>query len=108
MPDPSVAAHSMAKTLHYRIHVPAHPARTGDPHYKDFNAYHRRTRSTARCYVGERLGYNSCRDASGQLIHIDSTGHQSGLELHHAHVEFSLQNGIDLQALEHDYPGVSK
>ena len=32
---------------------------------------------------------------------------QSGLELHHAHVEFSLQNGIDLTALEVDYPGIS-
>ena len=32
---------------------------------------------------------------------------QPGLELHHAHVEFSLQNGIDLTALEVDYPGIS-
>jgi hypothetical protein len=29
------------------------------------------------------------------------------LELHHAHIEFSLQNGVDLKWLEVDYPGVS-
>ena len=27
--------------------------------------------------------------------------------MHHAHVEFSLQNGISLEALESVYPGVS-
>jgi hypothetical protein len=30
-----------------------------------------------------------------------------GLELHHSHVEFSLQNGVDLAWLEKDYPGIS-
>jgi hypothetical protein len=30
-----------------------------------------------------------------------------GLELHHAYVEFSLQNGIELSALEKDFPGIS-
>ena len=29
------------------------------------------------------------------------------LELHHSHVEFSLQNGVDLKWLEVDYPGIS-
>ena len=29
------------------------------------------------------------------------------MELHHAHVEFSLQNGISLTALEKDFPGIS-
>jgi hypothetical protein len=31
----------------------------------------------------------------------------TGLELHHAHIEFALQQGVDLAALEVDYPGVS-
>jgi hypothetical protein len=34
-------------------------------------------------------------------------GEQPGLELHHSHIEFSLQNGVSLKALEKDYPGVS-
>lgn len=29
------------------------------------------------------------------------------MELHHSHIEFSLQNGVDLARLEHVYPGVS-
>lgn len=29
------------------------------------------------------------------------------LELHHAHIEFSLANGVSFQALEIDYPGIS-
>lgn len=100
-------AHDQTKTLHYRIHVPDHPPRTSDPHYVDFNHYHHATRPTARCYVGERLGYDSCRDAQGNLCSVDVSGQMSGLELHHAHVEFCLQNGISLAALEHDYPGIS-
>ena len=32
---------------------------------------------------------------------------RGGLELHHSHIEFALQNGIDLAWLEKDYPGVS-
>lgn len=30
-----------------------------------------------------------------------------GLELHHAHIEFALQNSVDLAILEAHYPGVS-
>lgn len=88
-----VAAHDTPVTRSYTIHYPAHPPRKGDPHYKDFNAYHRRTRATAKCAIGEhRDDFSEC---SGQL------------ELHHAHVEFSLQNGVDLAWLERDYPGIS-
>ena len=32
---------------------------------------------------------------------------EGGLELHHSHIEFALQNEIDLAWLEKDYPGVS-
>ncbi|ORV92837.1 hypothetical protein AWC11_07390 [Mycobacterium interjectum] len=37
----------------------------------------------------------------------DFTECDGPLELHHAHVEFALQNGIDLKWLEADYPGIS-
>ncbi|MGH8359062.1 MAG: hypothetical protein ACRESF_16355 [Pseudomonas sp.] len=73
----------------------------------DFNHYHQLTRATARCYVGERIGYDDCRDAQGNPASIGGDGQQAGLELHHAHVEFSLQQGISLTALEVDYPGIS-
>jgi hypothetical protein len=104
----AVAAHTAAQAHHYVMHFPPHPARTSDPHYKDFNAYHQATRAGARCYVGERIGYGDCMDAHTQPCPPpDGAGEQPGLELHHAHVEFSLQNGVSLAALEHDYPGIS-
>lgn len=105
--DKAVAAHDQAESHRYVVHFPPHPARTSDPHYKDFDHYHRTNRATARCYVGERVGFADCRDAQGRPCDIDDEGQQSGLELHHCHVEFSLQNGIDLAALEKDFPGIS-
>lgn len=103
----SVAAHVALQGHHYAVHFPPHPARTADPHYVDFNAYHRKTRASARCYVGERVGFGDCLDAQGKPCPPPDDGQQAGLELHHAHVEFSLQNGISLAALEKDYPGIS-
>jgi succinate dehydrogenase/fumarate reductase flavoprotein subunit len=37
----------------------------------------------------------------------DASECAGGLELHHAHIEFSLQNGVDLSRLERQYPGIS-
>ncbi len=102
-----VAAHEQAQSHKYTLHFPPHPARANDPNYRDFDAYHRKTRATARCLVGERIGFDWCRDGQGQKCVIDASGQMSGMELHHSHIEFSLQNGIDLKALEIDYPGVS-
>lgn len=88
-------AHDQATTHRYVVHYPEHPPRTSDPHYRDFEAYRRRTEATAHCAIGEhRDDYTEC-----DLEHP--------LELHHAHIEFSLQNGVDLAWLEADYPGVS-
>jgi hypothetical protein len=110
-----VEAHTQAQMHRYIMHFPEHPAREGDPHYVDFNAYHRAHRGAARCYIGERIGYGECSDAQGALARPPEWrtpgagvhGQQPGLELHHAHVEFSLTNGISLVALEVDYPGIS-
>jgi hypothetical protein len=114
-----VAAHEQAQTHHYIVHFPPHPARKDDPHYVDFDHYHRTHRATARCYIGERIGFGDCMDAQMRpcpppvlMESSDSrlpplAGEQPGLELHHAHVEFSMQNGVDLAALEKDYPGIS-
>lgn len=102
-----VEAHDQSVSHKYLIHYPPHPARKDDPHYIDFNHYHKQTRATARCYTGERLGFDQCRDAKGNPALVGPDGKQPGLELHHAHVEFSLQQGISLTALEKDYPGIS-
>ena len=88
-----VAAHAGAQSHKYVMHFPAHPVRKSDPHYVDFNAYHRKHHDSATCYVGDRIGKEECSEGP--------------LELHHAHIEFSLQNGVDLSALEVDYPGIS-
>ena len=87
--------HIQNVTHHYSIHYPAHPERTNDPHYKDFNAFRRRTKDTAKCSIAlHRNDFSECS--------LDQP-----LELHHTHIEFSLQNGVDLKWLEIDYPGVS-
>lgn len=102
-----VPAHDQKQLHHYTVHFPPHPARTSDPHYVDFDHYHRLHRPTARCYVGERIGFGDCRDEKAVFCPPPTEGPQPGLELHHAHVEFSLQNGISLTALEKDFPGIS-
>lgn len=93
-----VDAHTQIADHRYTMHYPEHPARQDDPHYVDFEAYRKAHIATARCSIGQHFNdYSEC--SSG-----DSN---KGLELHHAHVEFSLQNGIDLARLEVDYPGIS-
>jgi len=101
-------AHDQNESHHYIVHFPEHGARPEDPHYKDFNHYHRTTRQTARCHIGQRVGYGDCRDAKGNYCPApeDPSEKQEGLELHHAHIEFALTNGVSLSALAKDYPGV--
>jgi hypothetical protein len=94
----TVPAHDAAQTHHYTIHYPEHPARTDDPHYADFNHLHRAWKADPdkwQCAVGKHRG---------DFAECDLT---KPLELHHSHVEFSLQNGVDLAWLEKDYPGIS-
>ena len=86
-------AHDQAVTNSYIVHYPPHEARESDPLFRDFNAYRIATKDTAQCSIGSyRSDFSECA---------------GGLELHHAHIEFSLQNGVDLKWLEVDYPGVS-
>lgn len=90
-----VVAHTQTASHRYTVHYPEHPARADDPHYKDFEEFRRRTKDTAQCAIGAHRGdFSECS--------LDQP-----LELHHAHVEFSLQNGVDLAWLERDYPGIS-
>jgi hypothetical protein len=93
-----VPAHLQKVTRSYMLHYPEHPARENDPHYRDFEHFRRTHVETARCAIGEhRDDYSEC--SSGDT--------SSGLELHHSHVEFALQNGVALAWLEKDYPGIS-
>lgn len=84
----------------YWVNYPDHEPRRNDPHYKDFEAIRRRTQATAKCCVGEhRNDYSECYPPPEHW--------PVGLEMHHAHIEFALQNAIDLAWFEADYPGVS-
>lgn len=98
MTDKIVAAHTQTHSSHYEMHYPEHGSREGDPHYKDFNEFHRRTKDDPelyQCSVGKRRG-----DFSDCVL-------DKPLELHHTHIEWALQNGVDLVLLEHQYPGIS-
>jgi len=88
-------AHEQRFTHSYVVAYPAHEPRKKDPNYVDFEAYRRRTKATARCAYAVEIGDDSECD------------HEHPLELHHSHIEFALQNGVDLKRLERVYPGVS-
>jgi len=96
--DEAVEAHIQKVSHNYAVRFPAHPARTSDPHYVDFNHLHREWRKDPekwQCAVGKhRNDFSECS--------LDLP-----LELHHAHIEFALQNGVELKWLEVDYPGIS-
>lgn len=87
--------HQQRFTHSYLVSYPEHEPRESDPHYVDFNAYRQRTKDTARCIYAVALD----DDSECDLEHP--------LELHHCHIEFALQNSIDLKRLEKFYPGVS-
>ena len=90
-----VDAHNQPTTNRYVIHFPEHSERTDDPHYKDFNHFRQTTKATAQCAIGaHRNDFSECS--------LDVP-----LEVHHTHIEFALQNGVNLAWLEVDYPGVS-
>ena len=92
-----VAAHAQQVTNRYVVAYPAHPARENDPHYRDFHHIHDVWKADPekwQCAIGKaRNDFSEC-DLSKPL------------ELHHAHIEFSLQNGVDLKWLAAAYPGV--
>lgn len=85
--------HDQKVTKSYSIHYPEHSPRKSDPNYVDFEHFRRKTHAAAKCAIGlHRNDFSECKGL---------------LELHHAHVEFALQNGVDLAWLEKDYPGIS-
>lgn len=88
------AAHVQKIAHNYQVHYPAHYPRTTDPHYIDFEHYHKLHSATAKCAFSDSADSNQCV--------LDKP-----LELHHKVIEFSLQNGVDFATLEKDFPGIS-
>jgi hypothetical protein len=96
--EQATPAHVQKMTHNYAVRFPAHEARENDPHYIDFDHIHRAWKKDPekwQCAIGKHRGDFSECDL------------QHPLELHHAHIEFALQNNVDLEWLEKDYPGVS-
>jgi hypothetical protein len=115
--DSHVDAHDQGETHRYLVHFPEHPARKNDPHYVDFNHFHRKNGPTARCLFAVHADLDDDPTPArqpGKPHRLIGAGEAragcdttSPIELHHSHVEFSLQNGVDLALLEKDYPGIS-
>ena len=97
MPTGDTPAHRQHVVNAYDIMYPDHAPRAGDPNYRDFEAYRRRTKGDPDVY----------KCAWGVEVDDFTQCSPPPLELHHAHIEFALQNGVDLAHLEHAYPGVS-
>ena len=114
--DTDVPAHDQTLSHTYVVHYPPHPPRSQDPHYRDFEHFHRTTKATARCGFATHATLDGDPDPTPAGPHGRLVGPGEGragcdvtapLEVHHSHVEFSLQNGVDLALLEKDYPGIS-
>lgn len=84
-------AHLQKETHRYVVNFPAHEPRTEDPHYHAFNEYRKTHVATAKCYVGQRVGFDEC---------------EGTLELHHHFLEFAVINEVYLAALEVDFPEI--
>lgn len=82
---PTVPAHEQRTTLHLVYCYPEHEPRADDPHYALFNAARERLKRQGllKCWV---------------------CGSTESPQLHHAHVEFALANGIDLASFAAHYP----
>lgn len=91
-------AHVQPHASHYNVHFPEHGTREGDPYYKEFEAFRKRAKkdpSLYTCEVGKRRGDTS-----------DCTTDKP-LELHHAHIEWALQNEVDMDMVRRQFPEIT-
>jgi hypothetical protein len=82
----SVPARDHKAANSYVMHYPPHPARNDNPHYEAFEVIRRAWKAEPdrwQCAIGKHRG---------DFCECDLT---KPLEVDHAHVEFSLQNGVD-------------
>lgn len=92
--------HNQGVTNRYTVHYPEHGPRESDPHYHDFHEYKRRRKTDGTWHCDFAMEHRG-----GDFSECDLT---RPLECHHKHIEFALQNSVDLTLLEKDYPGVSE
>jgi hypothetical protein len=115
--DSLTPAHSQTHATSYTEHYPAHPARKDDPHYVDFNHFHKKFGPTARCQFAVQADFEGdpepVRQADVPHRMIGAGEARVGcdvtkpMELHHAHIEFATMNNVDLALMEDAYPGIS-
>ncbi len=79
-------AHDQIETTRVRVHYPPHETRAGDKHYAAFTAFEKRCRA---------MGLAVCA--------VKSDHHAGAIQCHHADIEFSLQNDVDLQKFDELY-----
>jgi hypothetical protein len=89
----STPAHTQKVTLHFEQWYPTHEARENDPHYAAFHACREKLRKAGKliCWV------------CGQ----DEHAADAPIELHHDRIEYSLQNGVDIEKFEEAFPDLN-
>lgn len=92
-----VAAHDQVFSHKYVVHYADHTERRSDPFYKDFRAYKKHRKLVGRFYC----------DFAVENRGGDFSECQGQIECHHRHIEYAMQNEVDLKLLEAAYPGVS-
>lgn len=80
-------AHDQQQTIHGVVHYPEHTARIADKYQSEFDAAKTRLKALGlyKCVV--------CGVGEGEP---GWDGQPASIELHHSHVEFSMENTIDL------------
>lgn len=96
----TVPAHEQKVTHRYIVCYEAHEPRADDPHRADFEEYKRRRRENGTYYCDFANDHRN-----GDSSECDLT---KPLECHHDKIELALKNGVDMELLEKDFPGVSK
>lgn len=94
-----VPAHDQLVTHRYVIHYFDHEPREQDPHYADFREYKRRRKANDTYHCDFAFDHYF-----GDTSECDN---KHPLEGHHKWIEFALKNGVELELLEKDFPGVS-
>lgn len=98
--DDNVPAHDQKVSHSYTIAYPEHEPREHDPHMHDFLAFKKRRKEDGTYHCDFAVKHRK-----GDFSECDLT---KPLEAHHTHIEFALKNGVDIELLEVDFPGISK
>lgn len=83
-------AHNQTEKSSWTEHYPDHEPREHDPHYHLFHAY-KRAHPNPKCWVADIYG-------------TDKHCSPGPIELHHAHIEESVQNEAHWEMVQHLFP----